>query len=66
MGKSKTFTARPSELKPDWYLIDANGQTLGRLAANVARVLRGKHQPIHTPHLNTGHPVILLSVPCIL
>jgi large subunit ribosomal protein L13 len=62
MGKSKTYTARPSELKPDWYLIDAKGQTLGRLAANVARVLRGKHKPIYTPHLNTGDHVIVINV----
>lgn len=61
MGKSKTYTARPSDIKPEWYLIDADGQTLGRLAANVARVLRGKHKPTYTPHLNTGDHVIVIN-----
>jgi large subunit ribosomal protein L13 len=58
----KTYSARPSDLNPKWYLIDARGETLGRLAANVARVLRGKHQPIYTPHLNTGDHVIVINV----
>jgi large subunit ribosomal protein L13 len=61
MGKSKTFTARPSELKQEWYLIDADGQTLGRLAANVAKVLRGKHKPTYTPHLNAGDHVVVIN-----
>jgi large subunit ribosomal protein L13 len=61
MGKSKTFSARPSDLKADWYLIDADGQTLGRLAANVAKVLRGKHKPTYTPHLNSGDHVIVVN-----
>jgi large subunit ribosomal protein L13 len=59
---SKTYTARPSELHPQWYLVDANGQTLGRLATNVARLLRGKHKPTYTPHLNTGDHVIVINV----
>ncbi|TMG38100.1 MAG: 50S ribosomal protein L13 [Chloroflexi bacterium] len=62
MNQSKTYTARLSDLKPSWYLIDANGQTLGRLAANVARLLRGKHKPMYTPHLNTGDHVIVINV----
>ncbi|MDQ6710508.1 MAG: 50S ribosomal protein L13 [Candidatus Dormibacteraeota bacterium] len=61
MGKSKTYTARPSDIKPEWYLVDADGQTLGRLAANVAKVLRGKHKPTYTPHLNTGDHVIVIN-----
>jgi len=58
----KTYSAKPSEITPSWYIIDANGQTLGRLAANVAKVLRGKHKPTYTPHLNTGDHVIVVNV----
>jgi len=57
----KTYTARASELAPRWLLVDARGQTLGRLAANVARLLRGKHKPGFTPHLNTGDHVIVIN-----
>jgi large subunit ribosomal protein L13 len=63
--QGKTYSAKPSELKPAWYLVDASGQTLGRLAANVARVLRGKHKPMYTPHLNTGDHVIVVNVKAI-
>ncbi|HYS01490.1 MAG TPA: 50S ribosomal protein L13 [Candidatus Eisenbacteria bacterium] len=59
--KQKTYTARPADLKPRWLLVDAQGQTLGRLAANVARLLRGKHKPDFTPHLNTGDHVIVVN-----
>ncbi|HEX3629199.1 MAG TPA: 50S ribosomal protein L13 [Candidatus Dormibacteraeota bacterium] len=58
----KTYSAKPSEITPAWYIVDARGQTLGRLAANVAKVLRGKHKPIYTPHLNTGDHVIVVNV----
>src|SRR5437773_1416058 len=58
----KTYSAKPSELKASWYIVDASGQTLGRLAANVAKILRGKHKPIYTPHLNTGDHVIVVNV----
>ena len=58
----KTYTAKPSEITASWYIIDASGQTLGRLAANVAKVLRGKHKPMYTPHLNTGDHVIVVNV----
>ncbi len=57
----RTYTARPPEVIPRWYLVDADGQTLGRLAANLARVLRGKHKSIYTPHLNTGDHVIVIN-----
>lgn len=57
----KTYSARPGELAPRWLLVDARGQTLGRLAANVARLLRGKHKPGFTPHLNTGDFVIVIN-----
>jgi large subunit ribosomal protein L13 len=58
----KTYSAKPSEITASWYIVDANGQTLGRLAANVAKVLRGKHKPTYTPHLNTGDHVIVVNV----
>ena len=58
----KTYSAKPSELKPSWYIMDASGQTLGRLAANVARLLRGKHKAVYTPHLNSGDHVIVVNV----
>src|ERR1700731_589166 len=57
----RTYSAKPSELTASWYIIDASGQTLGRLAANVAKVLRGKHKPIYTPHLNTGDHVVVIN-----
>src|SRR2546423_15505961 len=58
----KTYSAKPSEIKAGWFIVDASGQTLGRLAANVAKVLRGKHKPMYTPHLNTGAHVIVVNV----
>src|SRR3982074_3945562 len=58
----KTYSAKPSEITASWSLVDASGQTLGRLAANVAKVLRGKHKPTYTPHLNTGDHVIVINV----
>jgi large subunit ribosomal protein L13 len=58
----KTYSAKPSEITASWYIVDASGQTLGRLAANVAKVLRGKHKPTYTPHLNTGDHVIVVNV----
>ncbi|MBO0682780.1 MAG: 50S ribosomal protein L13 [Candidatus Dormibacteraeota bacterium] len=61
MAKFKTWTARKEELHGDWYLVDASGQSLGRLASNVAKLLKGKHKPIYTPHLNTGDHVIVVN-----
>ena len=61
MSTQSTFMAKPGSLEAHWYLVDARGQTLGRLAANVARVLRGKHRPQFTPHVNTGEHVIVLN-----
>src|SRR3989475_11060640 len=58
----KTYSAKPSEITAGWYIVDASGQTLGRLAANVAKVLRGKHKPMYTPHLNTGDHVIVINL----
>lgn len=56
-----TYQARPGTLPQHWYLVDARGQTLGRLAVNIARVLRGKHRPVYTPHINTGEHVIVIN-----
>jgi large subunit ribosomal protein L13 len=58
---AKTYTARESEIERRWYVVDATGQTLGRLATQVARVLEGKNKPIYTPHLDTGDHVIVLN-----
>ena len=57
----RTYTAKPGTLTDTWYLVDARGQTLGRLATNIARVLRGKHRPQFTPHLNTGEHVVVVN-----
>jgi len=57
----KTYSARPADIERRWYLVDAEGETLGRLAANIARVLRGKHKATYTPHLNTGDHVVVVN-----
>lgn len=57
----KTFVAKPHELKRKWYVIDAEGKPLGRLASEVAKILRGKHKPIYTPNVDTGDHVIVLN-----
>ena len=57
----KTYTARPEDIKMKWYIADAKGQTLGRLASRIASILRGKHKPIFTPHLDTGDGVIVIN-----
>ena len=57
----KTFTAKPEEIQRDWLVVDATGKSLGRLAAEVARLLRGKHKPIFTPHVDTGDHVIVIN-----
>ena len=55
----KTFIASAAAIERKWYVVDAEGKTLGRLASEIARVLRGKHKPIFTPHLDTGDYVIV-------
>ncbi len=59
--KFKTYTATASDLSTKWYLVDATGQTMGRLASCIAKVLKGKHRPIYTPHLNCGENVIVIN-----
>ncbi len=57
----KTFMANPEKVDRKWYVVDAEGQTLGRLASEVAKVLRGKNKPIFTPHVDTGDYVIVIN-----
>ena len=57
----KTFMANPAEIERKWYVIDAAGQTLGRLSAEVAAILRGKKKPIFTPHEDCGDYVIIIN-----
>ena len=57
----KTFVAKPAEVEHKWYVVDAEGKTLGRLASEIARILRGKHKPIYTPHVDTGDYVIVVN-----
>jgi len=56
-----TLTPKKTEIERQWWLVDAEGQRLGRLATNVARLLRGKHKPIYTPHLDTGDHVVVIN-----
>ncbi len=57
----KTFTVTPKDICRDWYLVDAQGKTLGRLATEVARRLRGKHKPAFTPNLDTGDHIVVIN-----
>lgn len=56
-----TYTPRASEIERTWYVVDAEGLTLGRMSTEVARVLRGKHKPTYTPHIDTGDHVIIIN-----
>ena len=57
----KTFMASPATIERKWYVVDAEGKTLGRLASEIAKVLRGKNKPIFTPHIDTGDYVIVVN-----
>ena len=57
----KTFTAKPESVSRDWYVVDASGKTLGRLATEIARRLRGKHKAEYTPHVDTGDYIIVVN-----
>jgi len=57
----KTYSTKASDIKREWHVIDATGRTLGRLASEVAQLLRGKHKPIYVPHLDTGDYVIVIN-----
>ena len=57
----KTYSPKISEISREWFVVDAEGLTLGRMATEVARVLRGKHKPTFTPHIDTGDHVIIIN-----
>lgn len=57
----KTFSAKPAQIERQWYVVDAAGRPMGRLAVDVAKLLRGKHKPIFTPHVDTGDFVIVVN-----
>ena len=57
----RTYSAKPSEAQPGWRLVDADGIVLGRLAAVVATMLRGKHKPIYTPHIDCGDHIVVVN-----
>jgi large subunit ribosomal protein L13 len=57
----KTYVAKPHEVQRKWYVVDAEGKPLGRLASEVAKILRGKHKPEYTPHVDTGDHVIVVN-----
>ncbi len=57
----KTFSAKPQDVRRQWHVVDAEGKTLGRVATEIARVLRGKHKPEYTPHVDTGDYVVVIN-----
>ena len=57
----RTFSATPRDIKQQWFVVDAEGMVLGRLATEVAKIIRGKHKPIFTPHMDTGDNVIVIN-----
>jgi large subunit ribosomal protein L13 len=59
--KAKPYRTRASDLNPEWHVIDADGQTLGRLSSEIAVLLQGKHKPIYAPYLNTGDYVVVVN-----
>ncbi len=57
----KSFNAKPQEVERKWLIVDAEGKVLGRLASEIAKILRGKHKPTYTPHVDTGDHVIVIN-----
>ena len=57
----KTFSAKNEEVERNWYLVDATGKTLGRLASDIASRLRGKHKAVYTPHVDTGDYIVVIN-----
>jgi len=57
----RTFTQKQEEIERDWFVVDAEGETLGRLASRIAPILKGKHKPIYTPHLDCGDFVVIVN-----
>ena len=64
--RSRTYSAKPSEVERGWLLVDAEGVALGRMASRIARILQGKHRPIYTPHIDTGEFVVVVNAEKIL
>jgi large subunit ribosomal protein L13 len=62
MMRVKTFVTTPKDINREWWVVDAEGQTLGRLATKIATILRGKHKPVYTPNLDTGDYVVVVNV----
>ena len=62
----KTFSAKASETKQDWYVVDASGKVLGRLASQIALRLRGKHKAVYTPHVDTGDFIVVVNAEKII
>ena len=58
---TKTFSAKPETVRRDWFVVDADGKTLGRLASEIAHRLRGKHKPEYTPHVDTGDYIVVVN-----
>lgn len=61
MATTRTYVPKKSEIERQWFVVDAEGQTLGRLATHIASILRGKHKPMYTPHLDVGDFVIVIN-----
>ena len=61
MPATKTYMAKPGEVKQDWWLVDANDKIVGRLASDIATILMGKHRPTYTPHIDTGDFVVVVN-----
>jgi large subunit ribosomal protein L13 len=61
LNAMKTYTAKPSEVHHGWYVVDAQGKVLGRLATRIAQRLRGKHRPEYTPHVDTGDYIVVVN-----
>ncbi len=57
----KTYSAKPSDINHEWFIVDAENKVLGRLASDIAQILRGKHKPIFTPHMDTGDYVVIIN-----
>jgi len=57
----RTYTAKSAEIERNWFVVDASGKTLGRLASEIAQILKGKHKPMYTPHLDCGDYVIVVN-----
>jgi large subunit ribosomal protein L13 len=64
--QAKTYSAKPAEVRRRWLVVDAKGQPVGRLAADVAALLRGKHKPIFTPHVDTGDHVVVINAAALV